>query len=106
MTKKRDEFQLASNELFFDLLDHRALGVCEIKGKRCNWRWGLSPHHIIKRSQGYEKCKNEAWNILVLCPVCHYRADHPNSSINGLPKFTQHEQFELAENLNRRWGIE
>ncbi|KKM76447.1 hypothetical protein LCGC14_1380080 [marine sediment metagenome] len=106
MTKKRDEFQLASNELFLRLWEHRAHGTCELKGKGCKGWWMPSPHHIIKRSQGYEKCKNEAWNILVLCPVCHYRADHPNSSINGLPKFTQAEQFELAEKLNRRYGIE
>ena len=106
MTRKHDEFQLASNELFLNLVQHRAGMICELQGKGCKWRWELSPHHIIKRSQGYEKCKNESWNILVLCPVCHYRADHPNSSISGLPKFTQDEQFALAEKLNKEKGIE
>ena len=105
MSKKHDEFRLASNKLFFDLLDRRAMGVCELRSKGCVWRWEPAPHHIIKRSKGRE-CKNEAWNILVLCPVCHYRADHPNSSINGLPKFTIEEQFALAKKLNKQWGIE
>ena len=108
MTKKHDDFRYESNKLFLYLLRDRAKGVCEKRAQGCWWRNLLSPHHIIKRSKGLA-CKNEPWNMLVLCANCHPLADHPNSSmrINGFTHepFTLEQQFALAAKLNKERGI-
>lgn len=106
MTKKRDEFQLACNKLFFDLLERRAKGVCEIKGKGCWWRSGLKLHHIFRRSDP-ANCENTPQKTLIGCPVCHSHANF-HTGIKGYDgkAMSIEDQLKLAEKLNRRYGIE
>ena len=105
VSQRQQERNLKLRELEQFLLENRAKGKCEIQGEGC-WRSnGLSMHHIIRRSKGKSDIVDTKENCLIGCPICHLRADHPESSmkINGIeyPPLTIQQQLELVANLNK-----
>ena len=83
--------------LVYYLVYNRSHGVCEVCGKRPDWR-GLSGHHIIFRSHGRI---DTAGNTLTSCGVCHDHTKYPKS---GLPISVEEAQ-ELVKKLNEKAGI-
>jgi 5-methylcytosine-specific restriction endonuclease McrA len=41
----------------------------------CGSIYGLSPHHIIKKSQSSKEWKHDSRNLITLCLVCHNRTE-------------------------------
>ena len=102
VSQRQQERNQKLRELEQFLLANRAKGKCEIQSEGCWVSQWLSAHHIIKRSKGGKDIKE---NLLIGCPVCHLRADHPESSmkINGkeYPPLSIEQQLELVKNLNK-----
>ena len=96
ISKKRMEKDREYNALGEYLFNHRANCCCELCGKSLIDYKG-SRHHIQKRSSVGGDTSD---NLLILCPVCHLRADNPNSimTINGIEytPFTVTEQIRIA----------
>ena len=95
-SKKRIEKDREYNALGEYLFKHRAHCCCELCGKSLVDYKGTR-HHIQKRSS---IGGDTSGNLLILCTVCHMRADNPNSSmtINGIENapFTVTEQLGIA----------
>lgn len=72
---------------------------CESCGRYCT----LTAHHIVKRSKSLDHSKE---NLLMLCIICHMRADHPNSSmkING-PNYQPFTIQQQKEKVTKRKKI-
>lgn len=64
----------------------RANYRCEIQGPDCLQNYGLTPHHIIHRSQGgLDECDNIIWG----CAECHNHQKYPD----GMP-LTRQEAYQ------------
>jgi 5-methylcytosine-specific restriction endonuclease McrA len=65
----------------------RAGYTCELKGKDCMGKYGLTGHHIIHRSQGG---KNLVGNCIIGCPECHNHVKYAD----GMP-ITKDEAYKI-----------
>ena len=83
--------------LVYHLVYNRSHGLCEICGKKPDWR-GLSGHHVIFRSRGRV---DSAGNTLIACGICHDHTKYPKS---GLPISVEEAQT-LVKRLNEEAGI-
>lgn len=64
---KQNEWNLYLKKTLIPLYQEKQF--CEL----CGGTWGLSFHHIIRRSKGGE---NNINNIILLCAECHHKADN------------------------------
>ena len=104
MSKKHDEFQLEYRQASDYLKEHRAHFRCEIGVEGCIPSWILPAHHIKRRSDGGT---NDPSNLLIPCVSCGSHANF-HTGIKGKDgkAMSIEDQLALAENLNRRHGIE